>query len=376
MGGRAAGPHEQMSRQSIVITACRDPCAIVGWTQSELSDLLAGARAAGILARLAITLREKGLLEKLPAPARLLFEEGVLAVERNQTDIRFETNRIARALSHLDVPIVVLKGGAYILADLPPARGRLASDLDILVPRERLQTVESALIEAGWEPAQMNEYDQRYYREWMHEIPPVWHPDRQIVTDIHHTIMPLTGRANPDSAALLAAARPVTGSRLKVLCPPDMVLHSATHLFSEQFLMGLRDLLDLHDLLEHFGSEDRFWTDLVARARLHGLGRTLFYLLRYSERLLATPIPAGAKRDIEWARPPKPVLALMDKIVTEALTPSPGGSRQPTVRAVALWMLYLRSHWLKMPPGLLTKHLIVKSVRRWRESSGLGTAEP
>ena len=61
---------------------------------------------------------------------------------------------------------------------------------------------------------------------------------------------------------------PVEGeSRLRVLAPVDMVLHSATHLFcNEDVGNGLRDLVDLDSLLRDFALEPRFWPGLTARA--------------------------------------------------------------------------------------------------------------
>ncbi|WP_204329989.1 nucleotidyltransferase family protein, partial [Proteus mirabilis] len=56
-----------------------------------------------------------------------------------------------RALAPLDVPVVLLKGTAFAAAGLSPARGRNIGDLDILVPRDRLDEVEAALLAAGWE---------------------------------------------------------------------------------------------------------------------------------------------------------------------------------------------------------------------------------
>jgi 3-hydroxyacyl-CoA dehydrogenase len=56
-----------------------------------------------------------------------------------------------------------------------------------------------------------------------------------------------------------------------------MVLHSATHLFFEGELRhGLRDLVDLDDLVRHFAAQDAsFWQRLVARAFEMDLARPL-----------------------------------------------------------------------------------------------------
>jgi hypothetical protein len=64
------------------------------------------------------------------------------------------------------------------------------SDVDVLVPRDRLADVEAALMLAGWASTNPSEYDQHYYRRWMHELPPLQHIRRQTVLDVHHAILP------------------------------------------------------------------------------------------------------------------------------------------------------------------------------------------
>ena len=56
-----------------------------------------------------------------------------------------------RALAPLDVPVILMKGTAFHAAGLDASIGRSVGDLDILVPRARLDAVEAALLEAGWE---------------------------------------------------------------------------------------------------------------------------------------------------------------------------------------------------------------------------------
>ncbi len=86
----------------------------------------------------------------------------------------------------------MLKGAAYLVADLPSSAGRLFSDVDILVPKPRLPEVESHLTMHGWMTTHHSGYDQRYYRERMHELPPMEHVHRGTTIDVHHTILPET----------------------------------------------------------------------------------------------------------------------------------------------------------------------------------------
>ena len=127
-------------------------------------------------------------------------------------------NRVERALRDLNVPVVLLKGGAYVMAGLPAGRGRLMSDLDILVPRERLPEVEGALSARGWETLEADSYDDYYYRNWTHELPPMRHRDRNTELDVHHTILPPLGSLKPDPALLFDAARPLAGTRRGTTC--------------------------------------------------------------------------------------------------------------------------------------------------------------
>jgi Uncharacterised nucleotidyltransferase len=355
----------EAAQADLLLLALREPAKLIGLDEPGWRGLLARARVSGLLVRLEAMLAELGLLQQIPEKAQLHLAEARCFLQRNQTDVRFEADRIARALAKLQTPIIVLKGGAYLLANLPPADRRFAADLDILVQHEHLAAVERTLRAAGWQSKRLADYDDRYYREWMHEIPPLWHPDRLFAVDIHHMILPRTSRYKPDTEALFAAAVALDDRALKVLCPADMVLHGAAHLFTEEFASGLRQLADLHDLLEHFGKERSFWSELLARSRLHGLERILYYLLRYVCPVFGTNIPEEVNRAVRPHRPNIIVRAIMDATVMSALRPPVFGEWQPG-RRIALRVLHLRSHWLKMPPLLLARHLMIKTYYRLR----------
>lgn len=343
-----------------VSVALRDPAAVAHWSVRELEMLVRQARSANVLARLAMRLDELGLMARLPAAPRSHFEAARRIAQAQEEAVRREVAQIARALEIARTSAVLLKGAGYLFAGLPAARGRLFSDIDILVPRGALPQVEAALMQLGWMTTHHDAYDQRYYRKWMHELPPMQHVTRQSVLDVHHTIVPLTGRLHPDASKLLHAARPVPAQPLiRVLAPADMVLHSATHLFlNEEFSNGLRDLADLDSLLREFGAQPGFWRQLRERAAELRLERPLFYALRYTRALLDTPVEAP-----DLAGPGGARLRLMDALFLRALQPAhpTAGDR---LTPLARFALYLRAHWMRMPPALLAYHLAVKAFRR------------
>jgi Uncharacterised nucleotidyltransferase len=348
------------------LAVLRDPPGALALDLRGWNEFLVLARRSGLLAHFGTQLVDRGLLERIPPKALEHLRAAFIKVESSQTAVRFECNRVLRALGTRSTPLILLKGAAYLMAGLPPSRGRFVGDLDLMVARDKIDELERLLVEKGWAPAEMNEYDQRYYREWTHEIPPLLHPERETPLDIHHTIAPLTSKVTPDARALVAASLPLGDPRLRVLAPADMVLHSAVHLFNDEVGKPLRDLVDLHDLLSHFGMRDRFWNELIDRARLHGLGRPLHYALRYTQRLFDTKIPPDAIRSAAAWAPPSPIRPLMDWIFEQRFLPEmPGEPRRGA--AFARWLYYVRAHWLRMPPLILARHLAIKAGRRVRE---------
>jgi hypothetical protein len=223
---------------------------------------------------------------------------------------------------------------------------------------------------AGWAGTMLDEYDQRYYRQWMHELPPMQHMRRQSMLDVHHAILPATAAVRPDPAKLRAAARSVPGAPgVQVLAPADMVLHSAVHLFYDgEFDKGLRDLFDIHRLLQHFAATPGFWDELPRRARELELARPLFYALRYAQRLLGTEVPAATLAAADGARPNRLLLALMDALFGRALLPVHASCADRLSRG-ARFLLYIRGNWLRMPPLLLTRHLFHKAFISPRQAT-------
>lgn len=250
------------------------------------------------------------------------------------------------------------------MAGLRAAGGRAFADIDLLVPRAKLPEVEARLRTAGWQSEVVSDYDERYYREWMHEIPPFRHPERQIEVDLHHTLAPLTGAIKVDAAPLFAAAAAVPGRAFRIPAPADLVLLSAVHLFyGGEFAHGFRDLSDIDLLMREFAATDSgFWDALLERADRLAMGRPLCYALRYNRRLLGTPIPDEVLARSASELPGRAVLAAMDAIFEPALMP--GRLVRPDGRtATARGLLWLRSHGLKMPPGLLVYHAAQKAVQ-------------
>lgn len=347
-----------------LLQALREPRSMAMLDEQTWDLLMRQALSAGLLARLGALAQEAGVEPSLPLPVRRQMRALLAVAEQQRRAVRWELVMLSRDLAALPGPVLLLKGAAYVAGDLPPAPGRLFSDIDILVAREQLDEAEAALMLGGWASGAATAYDERYYREWMHELPPMVHLRRQTNLDLHHNILPLTARIKTHSAPLLAAAQPVAEfPRFSVPSPADQILHSATHLMHEgEWGHGLRDLVDLDSLVRHYGVKPGFWDALLLRAEALSLGRPLFYALSLCQRHLHTPMPDGVLQRCP-SRPGLLWRGLMLPLLRRALTGAHRGSMAPGTR-LAEFALYLRSHYLRMPLHLLLPHLIVKALSR------------
>jgi len=346
----------------LLLRTLRSPEQTARFSISKWDLLVRQARQAGLLARLHDRFKERSLLSTIPELARWHFDAAATLAAKQQIAVRWEVGQIHAALARLDIPLVLMKGAAYVASDLPAARGRLFNDIDILVPRGQLNQVEAALMLAGWHSIDLSSYDERYYRRWMHEIPPMQHLHRATVIDVHHAILPTTARYFPAPEKLLNRSVPVAGMPgVFVLSAEDRILHSATHLFHDGELQhGLRDLTDLDLLLRDAATDRDFWPRLAARADELQLSRSLFYALRYVGHFLDTPIPDSVRAALNASAPNRVTLALMDNIFTRALAPDHASCADAFTPAARL-AAFVRAHWLRMPAHLLIPHLFHKA---------------
>lgn len=348
---------------SLLLSAYRDPDSIRQLNARQWDLLVRQARHANLLGRLFLRLQSAGVERTIPErPHNHLLSGAVMASEQRHA-IRREARYLREALEPFGIPVILLKGAAYVAADLPAAQGRLFSDIDILLPRERLSDAESALQLKGWASTANDAYDQRYYRQWMHELPAMRHVFRGSALDVHHTILPPTSRLKPDARLLIDAAVPLIDlPGVATLSLPDLILHSASHLFHEGEPNNLlRDLTDLDLLLCHLGRDATGWETLLNRAARLQLSAPLRLALRYTHQLLDTPIPASVLQRTGSLAQRGITNRLRDAMYARMLRPQ-HPSTADLLTPLARRSLYIRAHWLRMPPQLLAFHLAHKAL--------------
>jgi len=340
-----------------------EPREILKLDNRQIHEVFSQARSSRLLASLASGLQLDGVDSLLPPTITRHLQSALLTHQKQKRDLAYDCENVKQALDSIGEKLVLLKGAAYLLAEVPVGQGRLITDIDILVPHRRIDEVERALNRFGWESSYLNAYNERYYRLWGHEIPPLTNSKRGTTLDVHHNIMPPTAGPNVDAGLLFDNLLEVKPG-IFTLSWQDMVIHSATHLFHEsEFHHGLRDLWDLNRMLRDFPKRDpHFWNGLVTRARKLDLLASLFHGLRYAQQVFGTPIPADVVESAgSWSRSlRKPI---MDFLFLRAFRPDHPQCKLPYT-GLALNLLYARSHYLRMPLYLLLPHLVRKTWMR------------
>ena len=322
---------------AMLVAVLRDPAVADGLKPDQWNGLIAAARAERLIGTLALGVEGRDA----PGEVQPILADARQEAEREARQALWEADRAGEALASLDDRVILLKGTAYVAAGLRAGQGRFIGDLDILVGRDIIDGAEDLLRRAGWEWVKEDAYDESYYRQWMHELPPLIHRDRDRMIDVHHTVLPLTAKPTPDARAMIADSVPITGG-LYILSPEDRVCHAVAHLLADGDMAGgLRNLWDIHCLLAEADAER-----LAVRAELHQLGPHVRQARRLADALY------GERR----AR-----LTLWDRLVAARLVARDGWGRE--THKLLRFAFYLRSHWLRMPPLMLARHLLTK----WRK---------
>ncbi len=338
---------------ALLIGVLRDPATTEGLDAAGWNSLIAMARAERLIGTLAFRLEGQAV----PDAVRPILADAKADAAREARQAIWEADRARAALAPIGLPVILLKGTAYAVAGLAAGQGRFIGDLDILVPRDRIDAAADALVAAGWEWVKEDPYDDAYYRQWMHELPPMIHTERDRMIDVHHTVLPLTARPTPDAAAMMADAVLISDG-LYMLSAEDRVCHAAAHLLADGDLQGgLRNLWDIHCLCEESSErQDDFYLCLFEMAAHHQLTAAVWRALRLSHHLFDTEVkayhvPIEVNYKLRWS----------DRAFISRLLARNGWGQE--TRKALVFAFFVRSHWLRMPPLMLARHLLTK----WRK---------
>ncbi|WP_170308423.1 nucleotidyltransferase family protein [Alteromonas alba] len=356
-----------------LVQAINSPEQLTHRSLQEWESMLFVLKTSRLEAYLAFVLRDSGTWDSIPGQVQAHLSAAMVYAQRQNDQVFHEGQEIHDVLMAQGVTPVFLKGAAYIVAATNNAPGRLCSDIDLLVKEGALATSETVLLDNFWYHKIITDYDDKYYREYAHEIPPLYHLTRGTVLDLHHNLfLPVSGKAPPLEEFWLGVRRQECG--LYTLEPAAMFMHSIIHLMlNEEVVYGFRDIVDLKCLAQQYDS-DAFWLRVEQLAVASHFEKELKVVVTLLNHWFKTTYSIGQPQGMFQRIKVK----LLTRTYKYALIPA-----HPALHSVrsglARFMVFVRGHSIKMPFTVLVKHFSIKlwlGIHNWLRGDSTADAKP
>ena len=205
-----------------------------------------------------------------------------------------QLGELLRRLHDAGVPTIVLKGTALLVSAYPDIGLRPMSDVDVLVPLERVGDARQALAAAGWRP------DSPVTPVMVRRThaAPFSHAER-VSVDLHWHVFEECCRPGDDDD-LWDASLPVTieGAATRIPAPEDQLLHVCVHGEKWVHVPGLRWVADAVALIRHGRIR---WERLVDQAVRRRFVLRMRAQLDYLRSAFEVPIPSEARAALATA---------------------------------------------------------------------------
>jgi hypothetical protein len=228
--------------------------------------------------------------------------------------VDLELDKALRLLQTLGAPSIVLKGPALARTVYPDRFLRPHDDIDLTIHPEDEDRVIESLLDSGYRELRVGHEEQRREHAGHLEGGAAYH--RVFRRD--DSVVPLELHLDPLQLGLQTVCEAERWRRAQVtpalpgtliLCPEDQVVQLSLHALKHGYdrLIWIKDI-DV--MLRHY--RDTLDWELVRRvARLEGVSASVWYTLRLSKMLLATPVSDAALRSMR----PLPHIRMLYELV-------------------------------------------------------------
>lgn len=334
------------------------PNCVNDFSQTDWQQFVWQAYKTGCVSRVLAYLEEHQLETQVPHSLVWHFTSAKRMKSAQQRDFTFTLSKLAKHLAAYKGDVILLKGAAYAVDTKGKVgQGRLFSDVDIYVDKTDLNTVEQVLVWSGWKyDEEKSDYDINYYRNWMHELPPLANSSVPLMLDLHHHLVPIISRQHFDMQKLAQQTIASEHERFRVLNPEAQLIHTALHMLTNDDMNNIsRDLLDFLFIYRSHKSQafDSRLLNLADESGTHNHVLRALNMLRlfFAEEMSAELSERIARRgNLE-----KWVDARYQQVfLSRVLDKDPGSNN------ISLFLMWLRAHYLKMPTWVLIKHGLYK----------------
>jgi hypothetical protein len=206
--------------------------------------------------------------EQVPAAAWKAMQHGYYASVARGLLLSHQLEKVLAALDAAHVPVVLLKGAALSKAVYPDPAMRSMGDLDLWVPRERLDDARQAMTDLGYAARSKGQRPSGLQDAFLGETQMVSQNLGLELVELHWNVFAgewLRHTARIEEAGIWERTVALDGTGARQLSPEDAVLYTCLHFAVNHQLtgLGLMPLLDL-ELMEKTWTID--WDLVVRRA--------------------------------------------------------------------------------------------------------------
>jgi len=249
-----------------------------------------------------VVLNKKNLTDELQDELRdYLCELHQLSKERN-AQLQAQLLEAVRQLNRIDIAPVLLKGAMHLVTDVYGDTGaRIMTDIDLLVPREKVDGCLTALHGLGYEAEEDIHND---YHEDHHHCAPLFRPGDYGSLEIHRSLTESPYVDILPTEVGLADAQPLNfqGLSMRVLSPTHRLLHNILHsqLVDHNYADGIIPLRSLHEVVtESAANQERVdWSIIQSRMEQHNRGNALRAYLYMAHKLFGMSFPEGVEKTL------------------------------------------------------------------------------
>lgn len=198
---------------------------------------------------------------------------------------------LLQALDRLEgeeIKTVVLKGSALVHTIYRDESLRTFTDIDLLIPRSRLEAAKSVMESLGYRLATgiypvADELNEEHGCEWTYVN------EDGVIIEMHWDLLDRQSPFTIDPAELIERAVPflLEGRPVQALTVEDELVHLCIHQFKHHW-QRLRDLSDINEITVQTEVD---WDAVLKRSRQAGADKCLLYTLTLARNVMGAPVP-------------------------------------------------------------------------------------
>ncbi|HPL49037.1 MAG TPA: nucleotidyltransferase family protein [Smithella sp.] len=293
-----------------------DPARLSALTPENWKKFKAIAAHQRVTPLVFYRLKKKNLDQAVPsdvyASLKEVYQQNIIRIMK----ISGQSRRVLKALNTAGIPTIPLKGIVLANSVYESIGLRKMSDIDLLVPSEKLARAVEILTGMGYKTLEPFSLDSII--QFRMHLPPFVKKDH-VTIEIHWNITSPNTYYSIDPQELWEQAVPgqILDYETLILSPEDFLLHICLHTsYQHQFDFGLGPFCDIAEVIHHFGTT-LDWQVAMEKAHQRVWSRGVYMALVIAAEFAGADVP----RDVlERLRPADVTDSVLNNVAAQILT--------------------------------------------------------